>query len=76
MCSPNLAASALPCRYRLMTVLLLFCSVASSVVKTLAMPTSPEVEGVSDLPPPSFYIREYRVLGARHLPRDEVDLSD
>lgn len=25
--------------------------------------------------PPSFYIGEYRVVGVRHLPRDEVDLA-
>ena len=29
----------------------------------------------SDLPPPSFYIRDYRVVGSRHLPRDEVDYA-
>jgi len=29
----------------------------------------------SDLPPPSFYIREYRVIGSRHLPRDQVDYA-
>jgi hemolysin activation/secretion protein len=29
----------------------------------------------SDLPPPSFYIREYRVIGSRHLPREQVDYA-
>jgi hemolysin activation/secretion protein len=29
----------------------------------------------SDLPPPSFHIREYRVIGSRHLPRDQVDYA-
>jgi hemolysin activation/secretion protein len=26
-------------------------------------------------PPPGFYIREYRIIGARQLPRDEVDMA-
>ena len=29
----------------------------------------------SELPPPSFHIREYRVIGSRHLPRDQVDYA-
>lgn len=29
----------------------------------------------SELPPESFYIREYRVIGSRHLPRDQVDYA-
>lgn len=42
-----------------------------------AVPT-PDPEGGAggpELPPPSFYIREYRVIGARHLPRDQVDYA-
>lgn len=42
-----------------------------------AVPTSAPAANAesSDLPPPSFYIREYRVVGSRHLPRDEVDYA-
>ena len=42
-----------------------------------AVPTT-DAEGEnmdSDLPPPSFHIREYRVIGSRHLPRDQVDYA-
>ena len=42
-----------------------------------AVPTT-DAEGestASDLPPPSFHIREYRVIGSRHLPRDQVDYA-
>jgi hemolysin activation/secretion protein len=43
---------------------------------TAATTADPAGEQIgSELPPPSFYIREYRVIGARHLPRDEVDYA-
>ncbi len=43
----------------------------------MAVPTTdPASEQAGDnLPPPSFYIREYRVIGSRHLPREQVDYA-
>jgi hemolysin activation/secretion protein len=39
-----------------------------------AMPTEGD-NSPSDLPPETFYIREYKVIGSRHLPRDQVDYA-
>lgn len=39
-----------------------------------ALPISDASPEISSLPP-SFYIGEYRIVGVRHLPRDEVDLA-
>jgi hemolysin activation/secretion protein len=36
---------------------------------------SPAIEEIEAPPPASFEIREYRVIGARQLPRDEVDYA-
>ena len=61
-------------RYLSVTALSGLC-VLVSPTRAWAMPAAPDGGSVSDVPPPAFYIREYRVLGARQLPRDEVDLA-
>jgi hemolysin activation/secretion protein len=46
-----------------------------STVSVARLSAEPGADAAADLPPQSFYIREYRIIGVRHLPRDEVDMA-
>ena len=46
----------------------------TALTSAAALPVEDAIDEASPLPT-SFYIGEYRVVGVRHLPRDEVDLA-
>jgi len=74
--TPAPALPVLPCGIPRWVALLeagcCFLALAAGASAATSPEAPPEEPGS---PPASFYISEYRVVGAQHLPRDEVDLA-